>query len=598
MAHRPGGKKGGAGDKRSDYWEAIRKEDGAFDTDCLGVAIAALLALPHAFCINADAIRCIYVLQTNPIFTFYLVAVKVLRWCVLYSGLEVGTMRNDDTDLTGIMTAAINGKDKALLVILDGLRSKRELKEAIDIRIDEEKGMTSLMAAAAKGNVDCVSHLMYYGASLTAKSAEGMTARDYAVKAKKTEVVEAIDDELGVGADAGAAEAEVDADGLTSTQRSKLKKKAMQEAAAALLASVAHTGEEGGAAGGAGGPSVSRAATGGSALSAGGASVGSAGGAAAAGGVDAYGLPPLPTPAPAPVWDELKTAIAEKRRELTVTRAAPAAALGEEGSASPAGAAAGGAGAPSAAAADDSAASAAPSGASTPAADGSSSSSALIDPALWHATQLNRLELHIAGLGPLPPSIGYLHGLTTLVLSKSGISALPASMAALKDLKFLDVSHNALSDLSPISGLTKLELLDARSNAIADVAPLAPLTGLTALFLDDNAIADVSALNYGSLARLGTLSLSHNASLTALPEDIGKLPLLAVLNVASCGLTALPAGLAGLPEKKIREMILMPNPYADKKVLKILGSDRPEKIVSELFKHLDGGKGGKGGKKR
>lgn len=517
-------------------------------------------------------------------------------------------MRNDDTDLTGIMTAAINAKDKALLVILDGLRSKRELKEAIDIRIDEEKGMTSLMAAAAKGNVDCVGHLMYYGASLTAKSAEGMTARDYAVKAKKAEVVEAIDDELGVGADTGAAEAEVNADGLTSTQRSKLKKKAMQEAAAALLASVAHAGgaEEGGAAGGAGGPSVgSRAATGGSAVSAGGASVGSAaggGGAAAAGAVDAYGLPPLPKAAPAPVWEELKTAIAEKRRELTVTRAAPAAAVGEEGSAAPAdaaaAAAAGGAGAP-AADAEDIAAAAASSGASTPAAaaaDGSST--AVIDPALWHATQLNRLELHIAGLGPLSPSIGYLHGLTTLVLSKSGISALPSSMAALKDLKFLDVSHNAIADLSPISSLTKLELLDARSNAIGDVAPLAPLTGLTALFLDDNAIADVSALNYASLARLGTLSLSHNASLTALPEDIGKLALLAVLNVASCGLTALPAGLAGLPEKKIREMILMPNPYADKKVLKILGSDRPEKIVSELFKHLEGGKGGKGGKKR
>lgn len=503
-------------------------------------------------------------------------------------------MRNDDTDLTGIMTAAINGKDKALLVILDGLRSKRELKEAIDIRIDEEKGMTSLMAAAAKGNVECVSHLMYYGASLNAKSAEGMTARDYAVKAKKAEVVEAIDDELGVGADTGAAVAEVDADGLTSTQRSKLKKKAMQEAAAALLASVAHAagaGEDGGAAaGGAGGPS-SRAATGGSALSAG-ASVGS--GAAAAGGaaaVDAFGLPPLPSPAPAPVWDELKTALAEKRRELTVTRAAAAAALGEEGAAAPA---AGGAGAPSAA---EDAAAAASSGATTPAAGADGSSSALIDPALWHATQLNRLELHIAGMGALSPSIGYLSGLMTLVLSKSGITSLPSSMAALKELKFLDVSHNALADLSPISGLTKLELLDARSNAIADVAPLAPLTGLTALFLDDNVISDVSPLNYAGLARLGTLSLSHNASLTALPEDIGKLSLLAVLNVASCGLTALPGGLAGLPEKKIREMILMPNPYADKKILKILGSDRPEKIVSELFKHLDGGKG-KGGKKR
>lgn len=41
MAHRPGGKKAGGGDKRSDYWEAIRKEDGAF--------LLALRAFVH-FC--------------------------------------------------------------------------------------------------------------------------------------------------------------------------------------------------------------------------------------------------------------------------------------------------------------------------------------------------------------------------------------------------------------------------------------------------------------------------------------------------------------------------------------------------------------------
>jgi hypothetical protein len=56
---------------------------------------------------------------------------------------------------------------------------------------------------------------------------------------------------------------------------------------------------------------------------------------------------------------------------------------------------------------------------------------------------------------------------------------------------------------------------------------------------------------------------------------------------------------AGLTVKKVRELRLLPNPIADKKVLKVLNADRPEKVVKELFKLLEaGGSGGKKGGRR
>ena len=53
------------------------------------------------------------------------------------------------------------------------------------------------------------------------------------------------------------------------------------------------------------------------------------------------------------------------------------------------------------------------------------------------------------------------------------------------------------------------------------------------------------------------------------------------------------------PLLQVRELRLLPNPLADKKVLKVLNADRPEKVVKELFKLLEaGGGGGKKGGRR
>ncbi len=69
-----------------------------------------------------------------------------------------------------------------------------------------------------------------------------------------------------------------------------------------------------------------------------------------------------------------------------------------------------------------------------------------------------------------------------------------------------------------------------------------------------------------------------------------------MLNVADNELTELPAGMSELKEKKIRDLRLLPNPIADKKVLKVLNKERVTEVVKELWKLLAAGGGG--GKKK
>ena len=306
-----------------------------------------------------------------------------LRWVLLHSGINVAKLQNDE-GRTALQVAAMGDRHKSLLVMLDLFRQKRELEEAIDVADDEDR--TPLMMAAAAGAVKCVEHLLYYKASITRKSAEGLTARDYAVKFKRTDCVAAFDEEaaaLKEAASGGGAAAEeaVDADGLTSTQRNRLKKKQLRDAdrngiiasvaaaAAALHDPSAPPGEEGGA----------------------------ASSAAPAGPVaNEFGLLPLGPP-PAAAWPEVRAAMLDRRRELHVDRVAAAKAA----AAAAADAAEGGDGSGGAA----SSAAPAPRAGMPPLPGGAAG----VDLALFHCSLVNRLELRVGpALTALPAEIGHL----------------------------------------------------------------------------------------------------------------------------------------------------------------------------------------------
>jgi Leucine-rich repeat (LRR) protein len=51
-------------------------------------------------------------------------------------------------------------------------------------------------------------------------------------------------------------------------------------------------------------------------------------------------------------------------------------------------------------------------------------------------------------------------------------------LEAFTNLESLDLSQNAVSDISPLAGLTKLTVLSLAGNPVTDVAPLAKLTNL------------------------------------------------------------------------------------------------------------------------
>ena len=98
-------------------------------------------------------------------------------------------------------------------------------------------------------------------------------------------------------------------------------------------------------------------------------------------------------------------------------------------------------------------------------------------------------------------------------------------LLGLTQLRDLNLSNNAISDLSLLSGLTQLTVLDFSNNAISDLSPLSGLTQLTVLRLSYNTISDVSPL--AGLIQVKQLilygnTLSDVSPLLELPQLVGS----------------------------------------------------------------------------
>ena len=81
-------------------------------------------------------------------------------------------------------------------------------------------------------------------------------------------------------------------------------------------------------------------------------------------------------------------------------------------------------------------------------------------------------------------------------------------ISGLTRLTWLDISHCGISDVSFLSGLTQLEQLYLWDNTISDISPLASLKKLYWLMLDGNTLSDVSPL--AELKKLDGLGLADN----------------------------------------------------------------------------------------
>jgi len=104
---------------------------------------------------------------------------------------------------------------------------------------------------------------------------------------------------------------------------------------------------------------------------------------------------------------------------------------------------------------------------------------------------------------------------TKLEFEDEGIKDLKV-FEMLVDLEWLRLSHNPISDLKPLSNLTKLQVLSLygvpykrdKLEKIKDLGPLAELQNLWSLALDEHQISDLSPL--ANLTNLKDLYLTNN----------------------------------------------------------------------------------------
>ena len=122
--------------------------------------------------------------------------------------------------------------------------------------------------------------------------------------------------------------------------------------------------------------------------------------------------------------------------------------------------------------------------------------------------RLSDLPADDAGISDLN-GLEFAANLWSLRLRRSAITDL-SPLSGLTNLTHLAISNLNLtvSDLSPILGLTNLRTLSLRGMNITDISALAGLTNLTSLWLDGNAITDLSPLS--GLTNLTTLNLRGN----------------------------------------------------------------------------------------
>ena len=131
---------------------------------------------------------------------------------------------------------------------------------------------------------------------------------------------------------------------------------------------------------------------------------------------------------------------------------------------------------------------------------------------LEHAHDLRSLDLAGNAVSDFSP----LAGLTQLVLELNDSSISDVSpLAGLTQLRSLGLNNNSISDASPLTGLTQLRSLGLNNNSISDASPLAGLTQLTQLWLNNNSIPDASPL--AGLTQLTVLGLNNNSISDASP---------------------------------------------------------------------------------
>lgn len=160
---------------------------------------------------------------------------KDLRASLTNTGIEAQT--RDEEGYTSIQLACVNNKPSSLDMLLDWYKRRRVLRQKGWVNLRDDDGRTALMLACERGYEKCIETLIdsEVGCDVDAKDFRGFTARDYAAKSKKKNMLKFYDELLNPPS--SSEEEVLDGEGIvdtalsemTSTQRSKLKKKRLQQ---------------------------------------------------------------------------------------------------------------------------------------------------------------------------------------------------------------------------------------------------------------------------------------------------------------------------------------------------------------------------------
>ncbi len=123
------------------------------------------------------------------------------------------------------------------------------------------------------------------------------------------------------------------------------------------------------------------------------------------------------------------------------------------------------------------------------------------------ADALTHLDLSNNAIRNITPLAG-LTKLQEVVLSHNALNDLNA-LSGLTALTSLDVSYNNLTTLSPITSLTSLKRLQAGNNVITEITGFQKLTVLKELDLSNNTITDIAEM--GACTEMEKLNISNNA---------------------------------------------------------------------------------------
>eukprot|EP00871_Galdieria_phlegrea_P003804 jgi/Galph1/4424/GphlegSOOS_G3106.1 len=424
----------------------------------------------------------------------------------------------NDAGIPPLHFAVLHRKLKSLKCLVEHI-DRVQSQQEIDF-LDDEHLQTPLMVAAEIGWVEGAKVLLDNGADITAKDEEGHTARDYGVLSESKQILEFFDKWKK---EHDVAEEVVEEDEVvfeTPTQRSRRKRRDLerQERSGMELVSTDRTPSQKGDTESEKADSV---------------------------GIALNDLDKREKLSSLAQWDELKVAINELRRDLTVDR------VKERNQTE-------------------------------------TYPDSVIDPALWNYNVLQRLQLRLpsGSMDSLPAELSNLVNLSSLIINDNSFKHLPNSIGSLRSLRVLEIENNELEDLpESLSSCTKLEAVRLTGNKLRSLKPLQGAVDLVSLYCDRNQLEALD-LDFSRMNRLSILSTTYN-KIREIPDSIGHLENLTVLQLSGNLLEELPSSLGDL--KKLQTLTLDDNPIRDQKILKIL--TKGKKPMKEFLQYMKKRKG-------